>query len=486
MTVVTLLLTAFGTADPARVTTTVASASAGLAPSTPVPQVVAQVGELRIDLPVAQRRLTALGYYGAGAGALALEPLGRQGNRGRLGRLLDRVLGHDGDGLTWYRLRGGQGTATSALAVGAAPGADVFSPVDGTIVGITDYVVDGRKHGVRVDIQPAAAPSLVVSVSRLAGRPGAHGRLRGRRRHAPSRTSRRPGEGRADGTGGAHAGRREPRDPRGPARRDPVAQLKILFVGDVFGAPGRRAVEERLPGLRDELAIDFCIVNGENAADGRGITPKLADKILAAGADVITLGNHTWARRELAPYLTGSERVIRPANFARAAPGRGVAVAPARDGTHVAVLNLMGTLFLDVPHSPWEIVDELVEEARRQAPVVIVDMHGEATSEKVAMASWLDGRVTAVIGTHTHVQTNDARILPGGTAALSDAGMTGPHDSVIGVQTELILQRLRTGMPVRFEPATGDVRIEGVLLECDPARPGRAASLQARPRRGVM
>ena len=245
--------------------------------------------------------------------------------------------------------------------------------------------------------------------------------------------------------------------------------MRVFFVGDVFGGPGRRALEERLPGLRDELEIDFCVVNGENAADGRGITPKLADKILAAGADVITLGNHTWARRELAPYLAETERVIRPANFVRKAPGKGLAVAPARDGTPVAVVNLMGTLFLDVPHSPWEIVDELVEEARKRASVVLVDMHGEATSEKVAMASWLDGRVAAVIGTHTHVQTNDARILPGGTAALTDAGMTGPHDSVIGVRTELILSRLRTGMPIRFEPATGDVRIEGVLLECDPA-----------------
>lgn len=171
VTVVTLLLTAFGSAGQARVSSTVASARVGLAPSTPLPQIVAQVGELRIDLPVAQQQLTALGYYDAGNGALALEPLGRQGNRGRLGRLFDRILGRTGDGLVWYRLRGGHGTSTSALAVGAAPGADVFSPVDGTIVGITDYVVDGAKHGVRVDIQPAAAPSLVVSVSRLEADP---------------------------------------------------------------------------------------------------------------------------------------------------------------------------------------------------------------------------------------------------------------------------------------------------------------------------
>ena len=245
----------------------------------------------------------------------------------------------------------------------------------------------------------------------------------------------------------------------------------------MFGSPGRRAVEERLRGLRDELGLDFVVVNGENAADGRGITPKLADRILAAGADVITLGNHTWARRELAPYLAGAERVIRPANFARNAPGKGLAVAPAADGTPVAVINLMGTLFLDVAHSPWELVDELVDEAKRQAQVVLVDLHAEATSEKVAMARWLDGRATAVLGTHTHVQTNDARIQPGGTAALSDVGMTGPHDSVIGVDGDLILRRLRTGMPVRFEPASGDVRIEGALLECDAAS-GRATSIE--------
>jgi metallophosphoesterase (TIGR00282 family) len=245
----------------------------------------------------------------------------------------------------------------------------------------------------------------------------------------------------------------------------------------VFGAPGRRAVEERLPGLRDELDADFCVVNGENAADGRGITPKLAERILAAGADVVTLGNHTWARKELAPYLSGTERVVRPANLSRHAPGRALAVAPARDGTPVAVLSLMGWLFLDVQQGPFEIVDELVQDARGRAAVVIVDFHAEATSEKIALARWLDGRVTAVLGTHTHVQTADARVLPGGTAAITDAGMTGPHDSVIGVRAELAIQRMRTGMPVRFEPAEGDVRIEGALVECDAE--GRALSCEA-------
>ena len=253
--------------------------------------------------------------------------------------------------------------------------------------------------------------------------------------------------------------------------------MNIVFVADVFGAPGRRAVEERLGELREELRADFCVVNGENAADGRGITPKLAERLLVAGADVVTLGNHTWARKELAPWLAGAERVIRPANFSRHTPGRALAVAPAADGTPVAVLNLMGWLFLDVATGPFEVVDELVEEARSEASVVIVDFHAEATSEKVAMARWLDGRVTAVIGTHTHVQTNDARVLPGGTAAITDAGMTGPHDSVIGVEAELAIRRMRTGMPVRFQPAEGDVRIEGVVVECDGD--GRATRCEA-------
>jgi metallophosphoesterase (TIGR00282 family) len=245
----------------------------------------------------------------------------------------------------------------------------------------------------------------------------------------------------------------------------------------VNGAPGRRAVETRLASLRDELGAAFCVVNGENAADGRGLTPKLAEKLLAAGADVVTLGNHAWARRELLPYMSGTDRVIRPANLSRHAPGRALAVQPAADGTPIAVIQLLGSLYLEVAEGPWEVVDELVDEARAQAEVVILDFHGEATSEKVAMARWLDGRVTAVIGTHTHVQTNDARVLPGGTAAITDAGMTGPHDSVIGVKAELAIQRMRTGVPVRFETAEGDVRIEGLLVECDGA--GRALACEA-------
>ena len=244
----------------------------------------------------------------------------------------------------------------------------------------------------------------------------------------------------------------------------------------MFGSAGRRAVEERLPWLREELDVGFCVVNGENIADGAGITPRLAERLLAAGADVITLGNHTWRRSEIGPYLEQAERVVRPANFAAGTPGRGLAVAAARDGTPVAVINVMGQLFLPTPVSMFERIDALVDEARAHAQVVLVDVHAEATSEKIALARWLDGRVTAVLGTHTHVQTADARVQPGGTAAMTDVGMTGPHDSVIGVEARLAIQRMRTGMPVRFRPAEGGVRLEGALVACDPD--GRATSCE--------
>jgi metallophosphoesterase (TIGR00282 family) len=228
--------------------------------------------------------------------------------------------------------------------------------------------------------------------------------------------------------------------------------------------------------LREEIGADVVIVNGENIADGAGITGKLADRLLAAGADVVTLGNHTYRRDGMATYLASSERVIRPANAGSLTPGRGLVVVEARNGVNVAVINLLGSLFLETPVSPWEIVDDLVEEARSQAPVVVVDFHAEATSEKVAMSRWLDGRVTAVIGTHTHIQTNDARVQPGGTAAVTDAGMTGPHDSVIGVEADLAIRRMRTRMPVRFSPAEGDVRIEGVVV--DSSDDGRATGIE--------
>jgi 2',3'-cyclic-nucleotide 2'-phosphodiesterase len=247
----------------------------------------------------------------------------------------------------------------------------------------------------------------------------------------------------------------------------------------VNGTPGVRAVERLLPGVRERLGVDFCAVNGENAADGLGITPQLAEKILASGADVITLGNHTWRRKEIAPYLAETDRVIRPANLSHHAPGRGMTIAEGSNGASVAVINLLGQLFLAPPVGPWEVIDDLVAEARRTTPVILVDFHGEATSEKVAMAAYLDGKVTGVLGTHTHIQTNDARVSRAGTAAITDAGMTGPHDSVIGVVTELAVEQMRTGMPIRFRTAAGGVRLEGVLVECgDDGRATRCETVR--------
>jgi metallophosphoesterase (TIGR00282 family) len=248
--------------------------------------------------------------------------------------------------------------------------------------------------------------------------------------------------------------------------------VRILFIGDVFGAPGRRAVEARLPGLKEELGTDFCIVNGENAADGRGITAKIAERLLACGADVITLGNWVWGQQSFAPYLNGAERVVRPANLSPATPGRGLVVHAG-----VAVINLLGQMTLNPFESPFLTADRLVEEASRETPVIVVDFHAEATSEKVAMAYYLAGRVTAVLGTHTHVQTADARVLEGGTAAITDAGMTGPHDSVIGSLPDGPIRRFTTGLPTRLEVAADGVRIEGALVEC--GADGRATACEA-------
>jgi metallophosphoesterase (TIGR00282 family) len=254
--------------------------------------------------------------------------------------------------------------------------------------------------------------------------------------------------------------------------------VRILFVADVFGSAGRRALEERLLGLRAELGADFCIVNAENAADGVGLTARIATRLLERGADVITTGNHVWRHKDLIPLLETSERVLRPANLGGlGAPGRGSTVVSSSRSSRVAVINLQGGLFMETQVHPFLVAEELVAAARRDTRIVIVDFHAEATSEKVGLARLLDGKATAVIGTHTHIQTNDARVLPGGTAAITDAGMTGPHDSVIGVQADLAIERMRTGLPVRFHPAQGDVRIEGVLVECDAD--GRATGCES-------
>ena len=253
--------------------------------------------------------------------------------------------------------------------------------------------------------------------------------------------------------------------------------MRLLFLADVYGSPGVEGVERALPGLHDELGLDLVVVNAENAADGAGLTPKLAERLLAAGADCLTLGNHLWRRKEIGPYLVQAERVVRPANLLERLPGRGLAFVPAADGREVAVINLLGSFTLEPAQSMFAVVDGLVEQALARTPFVLVDVHAEATSEKVAMGWHLAGRASAVCGTHTHVQTSDARVLPGGTAYITDAGMTGAHDSVIGAVKEISLRRFLLQQPQRLEPATGDVRLEGLVVDLDDA--GRATGAEA-------
>ena len=253
--------------------------------------------------------------------------------------------------------------------------------------------------------------------------------------------------------------------------------MRILFLADVYGSPGVSAIESKLRMLRAELELDCVVVNAENAADGAGLTPKLAERLLAAGADCLTLGNHLWRRKEIGPYLIEADRVVRPANLLDKLPGRGLQIIPTSSGQSVAVINLLGSFTMEPAQSMFSVVDALLDEAHRSTPIVLIDVHAEATSEKVAMGWHLAGRATAVVGTHTHVQTSDARVLPGGTAYITDAGMTGPHDSVIGAKKELSLRRFILQQPQRLEPASEDVRLEGVLITCDEA--GRATSAEA-------
>jgi len=253
--------------------------------------------------------------------------------------------------------------------------------------------------------------------------------------------------------------------------------VRILFIGDVVGRAGRRAVREVLPLLKREEEIDFVVANGENAAGGIGITPEKAEELLSMGVDVITSGNHIWKKREILPYLDRHPRILRPANYPPGAPGRGSGVYTARDGTRVAVLNLEGRVFMRPLESPFRVSEQQIEILKGQTPIVIVDFHAEATSEKMAMGWFLDGEVTAVIGTHTHVQTSDERILPGGTAYITDAGMTGPVNSVIGMKKEIAIQGFLTQLPNRFEVAAGEVELQGVILEVEETT-GRALEIR--------
>jgi hypothetical protein len=240
--------------------------------------------------------------------------------------------------------------------------------------------------------------------------------------------------------------------------------MRALFIGDVVGKPGREGLAAAMPSLREEHMPDLVIVNGENAAGGVGINQECAEELFATGADVITLGNHTYRHRDVYAYLDSETRIVRPANFPQANPGRGHTLADAA-GMKVAIVSLSGMLHMDVERSPFPVIDEITEQLKGAADAIIVDFHAELTSEKVAMGWHLDGRVAAVLGTHTHVPTADARVLPGGTAHITDVGMTGPRDSVIGVKRELVLERFKTQMPVRFETAEDNVWVMGALVE---------------------
>lgn len=251
--------------------------------------------------------------------------------------------------------------------------------------------------------------------------------------------------------------------------------FRAIMVGDVFGTPGMLALEAALPGLRERHRPHLVVVNAENAASGSGTTAKQAHALLAAGADVLTGGNHTFRRSEIFPVLESDPRVLRPANLSVRGPGRGSVVVDARGGFRVGVVNLMGSVFIEAAQNPFVVASDIVDRMRRETHLILVDMHAEATSEKLALAHHLDGRVTAVVGTHTHVPTADERVLSGGTAYITDLGMTGPHDSVIGVRSDVVLKRFLTGLPGRFEPATGDVRVQGVVIEAEPG--GRATSI---------
>jgi metallophosphoesterase (TIGR00282 family) len=248
----------------------------------------------------------------------------------------------------------------------------------------------------------------------------------------------------------------------------------ILFVGDVVGRTGRRALETLLPALREELAPTFVVVNGENAAGGIGITPKEADAFLAMGVDAITLGNHTYRHREIWPYLQERREIVRPANYLPTQPGRGTCVVE-RDGTRLGVVNLSGNLFMQAGSPALVTVDEALREVSG-ADQVLVDMHAEATSEKVALGWYLDGKVTVVVGTHTHVPTADARVLPGGTAYITDVGMTGARGGVIGVRKEQSIAVMRTHMPMRYDSSDVDPWINAVLIRA--SQPRRADSIE--------
>lgn len=256
-----------------------------------------------------------------------------------------------------------------------------------------------------------------------------------------------------------------------------MSSVKLLFIGDIVGKPGRRAVRYFLPRLRKSLGIDFVVANGENMAGGSGITPATASEVFEAGVDVITSGDHLWDQREVESLLLSESRLVRPYNYPKSTPGQGFVVNHKDDLPPVGVLNLQGQTFMKPIENPFFAADEGVEELRKETSIIFVDMHAETTSEKIAMGRFLDGRVSAVVGTHTHVQTADEQIFPGGTAFLCDAGFTGPHESILGREIEPILRRFTTYRPQRFGVAAERIILNGALIEIDGTT-GMARSIE--------
>lgn len=253
--------------------------------------------------------------------------------------------------------------------------------------------------------------------------------------------------------------------------------MRILFIGDIVGEPGRKAIKELVPKIMKREKIDFVVANGENAAGGSGITPMLADELLSYGVDVITTGDHVWKRKEILERIAEDARILRPANYPRETPGSGSTVVASKGGVDVGVINIQGRVFMQAIEDPFRVVKVELDRIKNKTRVIIVDVHAEATSEKMALGWFLDGSVSAVIGTHTHVQTADEKILPKGTAFLTDAGMTGPFDSVIGRNKEQILNRFMTQMPTKFEMAEGDIQLHGAVVDIDE-KTGRANSIK--------
>jgi len=252
--------------------------------------------------------------------------------------------------------------------------------------------------------------------------------------------------------------------------------MKILFIGDIVGSPGREAVKSLLPGLKEKHSLDFIIANAENAAGGSGITSKIAEDLFISGVDVLTSGDHIWKKREIFEIIDIEQRILRPLNYPAPAPGRGAGLFKTSDGYLIGVINICGRVFMEALECPFRTSIQAIEELSKKTKLIFVDIHAEATSEKVALGWYLDGRVSAVLGTHTHIQTADEKILPSGTAYITDVGMTGPLHSVIGRKIENVLSRFLTSVPTRFDVAEEDVWLQGVVLDIDK-NSGRAQSI---------